>query len=273
MFPRKSFGFTLVELVAVIVVLSIVGTFSARFLGWGAQYYVDVSERQKVLDDSRFIIERLTRELRQAVPYSTRVNSGNNYSCIEFAPIITSGRYLTIPILFSDNKLTLVSPSSESLSAGQRISIYPTNPNKVYDSLNQQTYLIDSVESINPDASQQINFANNISFLAESSAKRYYVWRTPVSYCLENNSIYRYQGYQPSTNQYTPTQLKALSGISPHLMAQNIDNQITTEPPFLVSSSDLIRHAQVTLYLKFSRLTGSSEDMFFYHLVQVPNAP
>ncbi|WAJ70066.1 PulJ/GspJ family protein [Catenovulum adriaticum] len=273
----KSSGFTLIELILVIVILAIVGTFSARFLGWGAQYYVDVTERQRVLDDSRFIVERLTRELRNALPYSLRVktDASANYACLEYVPIITSGHYLTIPVNSSDNKLSLISPSTgNTLASGQNISIYPTNPDKVYNVLNQQTYRINSVEAVETDDdSQQINFANNINFASGSPAKRYYIWQTPVSYCLENNKIYRYQGYSAGVNQYNPTQLKALSGVSYHLMAQDVSNQLTTEPPFRLDSSGLIRHAQVALYLKFSRFTDNTEDMFFYHLVQVPNAP
>ncbi len=270
---HKNTGFTLVELILVIVILGIVGTFSARFVGWGAQYYIDVTERQRVLDDSRFVVERLTCELRQAVPYSIRVLNSATYACMEFAPIVTSGSYLSIPVNSTDDQATLISPSSDALTGGQTISIYPTHPNKVYDSSEFQTFTIDSAENIATDGSQVINFASNISFAANSPAKRYYIWQTPVSYCLENSQIYRYQGYQASINQLTPTQLKSLSGVSYHLMAEQVNNTLASEPPFRLDSSGLIRHAQVALYLKFSRATDNSEDMFFYHLVQVPNAP
>ncbi|MCU4675065.1 prepilin-type N-terminal cleavage/methylation domain-containing protein [Catenovulum sp. 2E275] len=268
----KIKGFTLIELVIVIVVLAIISLFSTRFLGWGAQHYVDVTERQQVLDDSRFIVERLTREFKQAIPYSIRVLNSASFSCIEFIPIKTSGRYLSIPISESKNYLSVVAPSSSFIEAGNIITIYPTSPAKVYDSTQQQSFLIDSVDSV-VDDSQLVYFTSNISFAAGSPAKRYYIWSNPVSFCLEDQKIYRYQNYATSVNQLTPTQLKTQLGVNYALMAQNVNNQLPEEQPFRIGTADLVRHAQVALYLKFSRLTANSDNMFMYHLVQVPNAP
>lgn len=272
---QKQSGFTLIELILVIVILAIVSTFSARFLGWGAQYYIDVTERQQVLDDSRFIVERLTRELRNALPYSLRIKTDTsaNYACLEYVPIGTSGRYIDIPIYSSKDTITVVKPTSGALSQGQKITVYPTNPTKVYNPLAQQTFELPANIVDNADDTLTIKFSSNINFISASPAKRYYIWQTPVSYCLENNKMYRYQNYQPSVSQYSPSQLKGASGVSYHLMAQGLTNQLASEPPFKLDSAGLVRHAQVALYLKFSRRSTDSENMFFYHLVQVPNAP
>ncbi|MER2490640.1 type II secretion system protein [Catenovulum sediminis] len=274
---RKCAAFTLIEMVTVIVVLSIVGVFMSRFMGWGAMYYVDVSERQLVLDDSRFIIERLTRELRTAVPYSLRVlnDNANNQSCIEFIPIVTSGRYINIPLApASSTQLTLISPTNSNILAGQNISIYPTNSADIYDTSNNQTFTIDSVDAVAGDGSQVIHFASASSFASPSAAQRYYTWTNPVSYCLENTNIVRYQNYPASAVQNTRAQLQAINTTSSSLMAENVSNQVATEAPFHVTSdASLIRHAQIALYLEFSRLTDDNENMFFHHLVQIPNAP
>ncbi|EWH08753.1 methylation site containing protein [Catenovulum agarivorans DS-2] len=270
-------GFTLIELILAIVVLGIVSVTTSKFIGWGATYYVDVSERQLVLDDSRFIIERLTRELRMAVPYSLRTlnDSNNNTACLEYVPVVNSGKYLTAPISpASDSQITLVSPTVGTISSNSQLSIYPTQTADIYTVANQQTFTIDSVNAVQGDGSQVINFSSNISIAQGSPAKRYYQWTTPVSYCLENSNIYRYQNYTATTNQLNPTQLKAATNVNYSLMAENVSNAVATEAPFHVDThASLLRHGQVAIYLEFSRLTDNNESMFFHHLVQIPNAP
>ncbi|AVV84022.1 MSHA biogenesis protein MshO [Shewanella putrefaciens] len=47
-----------------------------------------------MLSQSRFVVERMTRELRSAVPNSVRVNTDSlTYQCIEFVPIQASTSY------------------------------------------------------------------------------------------------------------------------------------------------------------------------------------
>ncbi|MGL4478103.1 MAG: PilW family protein, partial [Aeromonas veronii] len=68
--PRGNSGFTLVELVMVILLLGIMATFTSQFIGIGTQIYGDASSREQLMSDARFAMERLNRELRDAVPGS-----------------------------------------------------------------------------------------------------------------------------------------------------------------------------------------------------------
>ncbi|HSG50997.1 MAG TPA: type II secretion system protein, partial [Rheinheimera sp.] len=67
-------GFTLIELVITLVVLSILAVGVSSYLGFGARLYSDVAEREQILGQSRFVAERMIRELRNAAPNSVRVN-------------------------------------------------------------------------------------------------------------------------------------------------------------------------------------------------------
>ncbi|MFL1484812.1 type II secretion system protein J [Marinobacter sp. LN3S78] len=87
----RSRGFTLIELVMVIILLGIVATISVQFVALSMRGALDVSERQKRALKGVVVSERLTRELRGAVPGSVNVNSSGN--CISFLPAVAGGIY------------------------------------------------------------------------------------------------------------------------------------------------------------------------------------
>lgn len=87
--PRGNRGFTLVELVMVILLLGIMATFTSQFIGIGTQIYGDASSRELLMSDARFAMERLNRELRDAVPGSERIETtggtwGDTGACLRF---------------------------------------------------------------------------------------------------------------------------------------------------------------------------------------------
>jgi MSHA biogenesis protein MshO len=96
---RAARGFTLIELVMVILLLGVMATFTSQFIGIGTQIYGDASSREQLMSDARFALERLNRELRDAVPGSVRVEDDNGRlveqgSCLRFWPIAAASRYL-----------------------------------------------------------------------------------------------------------------------------------------------------------------------------------
>ncbi|MFP3344856.1 prepilin-type N-terminal cleavage/methylation domain-containing protein, partial [Halomonas sp. SIMBA_159] len=75
-------GFTLVELVITLVVLAILALGVTSYLGIGSRMYADAALREQVLGQSRFVAERLVRELRNAVPNSVSFSLSSN--CLQF---------------------------------------------------------------------------------------------------------------------------------------------------------------------------------------------
>jgi len=105
---RSDGGFTLIELVLVILVLAIVSTGVTKFITYGVNIYQDTAGRDKQISDSRFVIERITREVRNALPNSVRVTADGK--CVEFIPILASSSYVDIPVLpdIASDTVTLV---------------------------------------------------------------------------------------------------------------------------------------------------------------------
>jgi len=79
-------GFTLVEMIMVIVISAILAVGVTRFMGQTVQSYADTGNRQQLATIGWIASERLSRELRTALPNSIRVNAIQ--SCIEFIPSV-----------------------------------------------------------------------------------------------------------------------------------------------------------------------------------------
>jgi prepilin-type N-terminal cleavage/methylation domain-containing protein len=62
----KSRGFTFIEMIVVIVILSIVGLMVFGYLGSSMASYMIVKERDRIFDEGLMAMERMTREIKDA---------------------------------------------------------------------------------------------------------------------------------------------------------------------------------------------------------------
>lgn len=87
---RTQHGFTLVELIMVLVVTTLIGGTIAVFLKPAIEAYSDTRVRGELSDQADTALRRMVRDIRQAVPNSIRAPASN---CFELVPAITGGRY------------------------------------------------------------------------------------------------------------------------------------------------------------------------------------
>lgn len=85
-------GFTLVEMIVVMVITGILGGMVAMFIRAPVQGYVDSARRAELSDIADTAIRRMKRDVRTAVPNSVRVTGGTS---VEFLPTKDGGRYRT----------------------------------------------------------------------------------------------------------------------------------------------------------------------------------
>ncbi|WP_283745524.1 prepilin-type N-terminal cleavage/methylation domain-containing protein [Sideroxydans sp. CL21] len=90
---KSQCGFTLVEMIVVIVITGIIGGMVAMFIRAPVQGYVDSARRAEMTDIADTSLRRLGRDLRTAVPNSVRVPAPAGSTYVEFMPTKDGGRY------------------------------------------------------------------------------------------------------------------------------------------------------------------------------------
>lgn len=260
---KISSGFTLVELVFVIVILSIVSLGVSSFISTGTLMYVDTANRDEVLSKSRFAVERLNRDLRYALPNSLRVAAfrpGIGFDvtahCIEYFPIEWSTFYIDVATGSEAAVNTIRGPDMISAStfnsgynatnaAEHYVVVYPTDDDQVYvNDVTTGTGRIVGVQSVGlagADNLRTVTFDNNMVFDKESTVDRFYIVSDPQSYCLtaENGTynLYLISGYGINVNQVADVDALVLAGGKKVLMAEGLANDIRNIDNNVLSSA------------------------------------
>jgi MSHA biogenesis protein MshO len=292
MFRRQN-GFTLIELIVVIVLLGIIAAMTTRFFGDTVQGYIDTSLRDSLTRTGRLATERINRELRNAVPNSIRVNGG----CIEYLPMLASATYQDQALTYlatgtnsSPLPVNGVSAPSNLMdvfnlnfapgAATYYIVVYPygpdgsagdpyraTNPGPLatFSGFDMATALPAGVSRIQTTAAHR--------FLRQSPIRRVFVTSDPVSFCLVGNRLVRYEGYGLQAAQSIPP--PAANGQVLAEYIQSVDPEIPFVAPFSYTGSTLIRNAVVNLDFRFMRTDhlGNANWVRMYHEVQIRNVP
>ncbi|MFA0628031.1 PilW family protein [Vibrio sp. 10N.222.49.A3] len=180
-------GFTLIEMIITMIVGSILVVGIAGFVELGARGYADTVDRQRLQTQAKFVLEKITREVRHAVPNMFNQNAVVPGSrCVSFFPIVTSGIYAMsgddIQFVTADNALTaaVLVPLSLVINPTEAA---PTNnifPLATVTATNN-TFLL---------ANESVNLVGN------SVSNRHYIYNPNgrVTYCIVNGRVWRSEG-------------------------------------------------------------------------------
>ncbi len=87
---RTQTGFTLIELIIVVVITGIISVVVGMFIKTPVDQYIDIARRAEMTEVADTALRRMGRDIRTAVPNSVRLSG---ISFIEFLPTKTGGRY------------------------------------------------------------------------------------------------------------------------------------------------------------------------------------
>ncbi|MGS2723582.1 PulJ/GspJ family protein [Porticoccus sp. GXU_MW_L64] len=190
---NRQSGFTLIELITVIVLLAIIATIGSSFVVSSTESYQQVQSRAKLVNKSRQAMERMTRQLRGAVPNSIQLFAAN--TCIKFLPMASGGFYIN-PVPDSANS---AAASTSIASADYRVDfgsarfaiIGALNSNDIYSGGASATL----ASPIAQGGSQNgLNLASAQSWTRNSINRRFFLADNPQAFCVVGNELHFLQG-------------------------------------------------------------------------------
>jgi len=291
---KYSSGFTLVEAVSSILLLAIISIGIIQFIGFSTEGYIETASRNQLSASSRVVIERMAMELHNALPNSVRIsavsdgmdglNAGDQ--CLEFLPILAATTYIDPPFRPAASTSTIkVVEFNPAQTTGAYAVIYPRSLSVIYQDLSLanpgHVAGVNSV-AVHPTLSNVniVNLTPTHTFRRRSPESRLYLVDDPVSFCVNGERLYRYQGYEISATQPLPTGSGGSCPFSPdpclpanttdgrHVIATDLDNDGFTAFDHLAAT--LRRNAIVQFEFNFSR---EGETINMHHEVMLHSAP
>lgn len=277
---RHHRGFTLIEMIVVIVLTSIIASAVAVFIKLPVQGYVDMARRAEMSDEADTALRRMGRDLRLALPNSVRVDSGTT---VEFLLTRTGGRYRAdVDNAGAGDKLDFAvnnDPSfdqlgpfatgtGQTIAAGDKLVVYNLNIPDADAYAGENTASVTSTAGGALPNENKINFSFTLptqKFPFESPGSRFQVVEGPVSYVCAGGALTRYWGYAIQATQPTAASLPTLAGVQFALLATNVLNCAIDYDPGVTARSGL-----VAMSLTLNR---SGESVRLYHEVHVTNVP
>ncbi len=278
---RAQSGFSLVELVIVIVIIGVLTAIVSVFIVQPVQGYLSTVARVEMVNATDNALRRMGRDLRIALPNSVRVAASG--LTVELIPTTAGGRYyqddatptaqrLDFGVADADG-FALMSPGI-SMRAGQSLVFY---------NLGEGITESDAYATTNSVTSNRRPYAGGtaasvttiatgswaaLPVAAHAAPYRFQVVDTPVSYhCdLTVGTLTRFTGYGFNSSQVSPP-----TGGSSAILATGVTACKFSYEAFAVAA----RAGLVSMSLTLSATLPSSgtESVTLYHSVHVDNLP
>jgi MSHA biogenesis protein MshO len=285
----KQTGFSLLELILVIVLLGVLASGAGLLITTPIQAYNDQLRRQQLVDQAEMSLRQIARDIRRALPNSIRINSstGTGGWALEMANTLDGARYRDetgVGFLHDDDILDFYSADTAFnflgttnltgvLTAGTRLVIYNTVAATFYSevatvgaTLGTVTPAATSLTLTQPTAEEtRLTLSTAFQFSQQSPVQRAFFVDRPISYICDpsvgQTKIIRYSDYAFQSAQ--PTVAVPPAGMSGNVVTQVSACSISYDP------GAAQRGGIITLSLTLNDLTG--EAITLLHQVHVLN--
>jgi MSHA biogenesis protein MshO len=300
---RKKSGFTLIEVIVVIVLLGILGSAAGLLIVKPIQAYTDIERRQRLVDQGEMALRQIARDIRRALPNSIRaLNTVGTGFATEMINTVDGARYrdeIGGDFVDDDDVLDFTVADAHFNLLGHlntvdppvplddvRIVIYSTSPDVTYQhaandtspgiitpSTTTLTLTLNSpIPPDTDDAEYHIEMDPAFEFSQQSPGQRLFLVNGSISYIcdLGTREIFRYSNYNYQVNQETVRALMtAPTGINAteSLLVSNVTNCLIDYSPGTSQRGGL-----VTLEMTIQD-QDSGEAINLMHQVHVVNVP
>lgn len=287
---RHQAGFTLIEMIVVMVIMGILAGIASVFIVGPVESYLDTVRRNTLTGTADLALQRIGRDLQRALPHSVRVTSSGGKTYLEYLVLRTGGSYRTdttgalandaactaasarldftladtclrskgeIPLrseILSGDFLVIANAGTTGLNAYENGAITGGNKARI-------------TATADPGTGEDSLAFESITLQTPSPGERFHVVSGPVTYVCDptGGTLRRYWGYAIQAAQPNDTAAAPLSAASQALIASAVSQCAFVLPATAGTHANLVGLSLT--------LTQNGESATYYQQAHVTNRP
>jgi MSHA biogenesis protein MshO len=259
---RGQPGFTLIELITVIVIISILTGVTTNIITRPIQSYMYLQTRATQVDNAESALRMMQRDIRRAVPNSIRITGGG--TALELLHTTDGGRYRAKLTSSGTGNILDFTSTETGFDVIGSLSAAPSGYIVIYNLGNAtaNAYAGNNIATLsNASSATSISLTTATQFPLPSPLQRFFIVDTPITYSCSGDSMLRYFGYPIAAMQANPP-----VGGTAQIQANSVSSCA-----FAYTAGAATRSGLVTLQITL--VDSNAESLTLIHQVHVDNAP